>query len=268
MPGYTMRYSSYVGFVSPPNSFENSPQHFLQLVDGDAIGVTQHVVHMPDFEYVGLSEHDSNAAAVELESFENGVAALADAQAEIVAQVGCYWAMPFHADDEAARRLEAELSDKHGVRVVLVWNAMVDALRVVGARKLSLATGYYRPEWTARSVAYLESAGFEILWAGDVVDQGIVADLEGKMAIEKATRWDYPDHIVRAACLDAAARAPEAEAVVQIGAGMRPALQIAAIEDETGLPLVATDFCLYWAVLKAAGVPARAGSGRLLGTTR
>ena len=72
MPDYTMRYSSYVGFVSPPNSFDNSPQHFLQLVDGDTVGVTQHVVHMPDFEYVGLSEHDSNAAAVELESFENG----------------------------------------------------------------------------------------------------------------------------------------------------------------------------------------------------
>ena len=118
MPNYTMRYGSYVGFVSPPNSFENSPQHFLQLVDGDTIGVTQHVVHMPDFEYVGLSEHDSNAAAIELESFENGIVALADAQAEIVAQVGCYWAMPFHADDEAARQLETELSHKHGVRVV------------------------------------------------------------------------------------------------------------------------------------------------------
>lgn len=44
MSGLSMRYASYVGFVSPPNSFENSPQHFLQLVPDNAIGVTQHVV--------------------------------------------------------------------------------------------------------------------------------------------------------------------------------------------------------------------------------
>ena len=49
---------------------------------------------------------------------------------------------------------------------------------------------------------------------------------------------------------------------------MRPVLQVAAIEDETGMPVVATDFCLYWAVLTAAGVPAKAGCGRLLGTIR
>ena len=46
----------------------------------------------------------------------------------------------------------------------------------------------------------------------------------------------------------------------------RPVLQINSIEGAAGILLVATDFSLYWAVLKAAGMRARPGNGHLFDT--
>jgi len=38
------------------------------------------------------------------------------------------------------------------------------------------------------------------------------------------------------------------------------------VEGETGKPLVASDFALYWAMLKHLGLPAAPGYGSLLST--
>ena len=61
------RYECYVGFASPPNSFECSPQHFLHVAPDAAVGVIQHVIHAPEFEYTGLSEHGTDEARSELD---------------------------------------------------------------------------------------------------------------------------------------------------------------------------------------------------------
>jgi len=110
----------------------------------------------------------------------------------------------------------------------------------------------------------LESAGFDIGWHGDLIDLGLVQDHETKLAIEQRTRWDYPDEIVRRACLAAGDRLPDADVVVQAGAGMRPSLQAAAIESAIGKPLVSTDIALFWGILRAANQTARGNSGTLL----
>lgn len=38
------------------------------------------------------------------------------------------------------------------------------------------------------------------------------------------------------------------------------------VEGETGKPLIASDFALYWAMLKHLGLPAAPGYGSLLST--
>ena len=92
----------------------------------------------------------------------------------------------------------------------------------------------------------------------------LVADHDEKLAIEDTTLWDYPDHLMIAAATDAAARAPEADAIVQTGAGFRMLQVVAAVEGMTGMPVVASDFALYWAMLRQLGLTAAPGHGSLL----
>ena len=69
---------------------------------------------------------------------------------------------------------------------------------------------------------------------------------------------------MEAAAVDAHRQAPEADAIVQTGAGFRM-LQVAdAVEERTGTPLVASDTALYWAMLSELGLSAVPGHGSLL----
>lgn len=255
------RFDAYIGFVSPPASFEYSAQQFLDVCAG-SVGVIQHLTHYPDAAY-GMQVHDG---ARRLEALRDGIAGLRDAGATIIAQFGGYWSLPYAPNIERARQLEWELSQEFGVTVILNWTAIADALHSIDAKRISVTTGYYRPDWSAATVNFLESAGFELLWSGDIADQGIVDGHAGKVAIETATGWDYPDHIVKQTCIDAAHRAPECDAVLQTGAGMRTTYSVAAIESATEKTLIATDLSMFWAVMKAAGVPAKDNCGALLGS--
>ncbi|MCP5028764.1 MAG: hypothetical protein GY929_21020, partial [Actinomycetia bacterium] len=87
-----------------------------------------------------------------------------------------------------------------------------------------------------------------------------------KLRIEAETLWDYPNHLMAAAAIDAHARAPQADAVVQTGAGFRMLQVVDTVEGQTGTPLVASDFALYWAMLRHLGLSAAPGHGHLLGT--
>ena len=259
MTSYRPRFKNYVGFVSAPASFDFSLQQFLDVC-GDEVGVVQHMAHYPDADY-GSRVHDGPRR---LEFLKDGIAGLRDAGARVVAQCGGYWSLSYVPDLATARELEQSLSNEFGVQVILNWTAIVDALRSFDVSRISVATGYYRPAWTEASVAFLESAGFEVLWAGDLIDQGILPDEEAKLEIEAATMWDYPDELVQAACVEAAKLAPDCDAVCQTGAGMRLNYVVESVESETGKPLVSTDLAIYWAVLRAAGLNGEPGNGRLI----
>ena len=258
-PAWGKRFEAYIGIVSAPASFDYNLQQFLGLCAGRA-GVMQQMPYYPEAEY-GAEVADGERR---LTSLRDSIRGLVAANAEIVAQAGGYWSLAYAPDLQTARRLEAELADEFGVEVILNWAAIVDALQSVGARRISVTTGYYRPAWSAATVSFLESAGFELVWTGDIIDQGIVADSAERQAIEDATGWDYPDDIVEQTCVDAARRAPDCDAVLQTGAGMRTSHVAAAVEAATGKPLVATDTSLHWAIMQRANLRARPGSGQLL----
>ncbi len=69
-----------------------------------------------------------------------------------------------------------------------------------------------------------------------------------------------------AAAVGAWEAAPEADAIVQTGAGFRMLQVVDTIEGQTGTPVVASDFALYWAMLRELGLPAAPGYGSLLAT--
>ena len=81
---------------------------------------------------------------------------------------------------------------------------------------------------------------------------------------EAATLWDYPDADMIAACVKAHEAAPMADAIVQTGAGFRMLQVVKAAEGLTGKPIVASDFALYWAMLRELKLQAAPGYGSLL----
>ena len=253
------RYRSYAGFVTTPQYFDDSPQQFLQIAPVGT-GILQRVNHIPDYEY----ELDERAANFGL--LEESAICLGRSSCEVVGQVGTNWVHCTGTSPADIERICVGISERAGARFLMAGHCLVEGLRELGAQTITIANGYYRPDWSSGINRYLQAAGFDILWAGDLVDQGLVADEDEKLRIEADTLWDYPNHLMLAAAVDAHDRAPEADAIVQTGAGFRMLQVVDTVEGRTGTPLVASDFALYWAMLKELGLTAAPGHGALLST--
>lgn len=251
------RYSAYAGFVTTPQYFDDSPQQFLQVAP-TGTGILQRVNHIPDYEYE-LAERAKN-----FDLLEESAICLGRSFCQVIGQVGSNWV---HCDGTSPTEIEricADISERAGAPFFMAGHCLVEGLRELGARTITIANGYYRPDWSAGINGYLEAAGFEVLWAGDLIDQGLVADHDEKLSIEAETLWDYPNHLMIAAAVDAHRRAPEADAIVQTGAGFRMLQVVDTVEGQTGTPVVGSDFALYWRMLKELGLTAAPGYGALL----
>ena len=251
------RYDLRAGFVTTPRYFDDSPQQFLQVAP-DRTGVIQRVTHIDDYGF------DLGERSRHFDLLREGAICLGEAHCQVIGQVGSNWVHCMGTSPDDIAGICADISQAAGAPFFMAGHCLVEALRAIDARSITVVNGYYRPDWSAGINAYLEAAGFEILWSGDLVDQGIVADHDAKLAIEADTFWDYPDDIMIAAALDAARRAPDADAIVQTGAGFRMVQVVDAIERQTNKTVVASDFALYWAMLRHAGASAQPGHGRLL----
>ena len=251
------RYRARAGFVTTPKYFDDSPQQFLQVAPSGT-GVLQRVNHIPDYDWE-LEERATNFGLL-----EESAVCLGQSHCEVIGQVGTNWV---HCNETSPAEI-VEICDRisaaSGAAFFMAGQSIVDGLRALRARTITVVNGYYRPDWSAGINAYLEASGLEILWSGDLVDQGLVTDHREKLAIEAATLWDYPDHLMIAASIDAHRRAPAADAIVQTGAGFRMLQVIDAVEGHTGTPVVASDTALYWAMLRHLGLPANPGHGALL----
>lgn len=262
MPSHTVsprqrRYRAYAGFVTTPGYFDDSPQQFLDVAPS-ATGILQRVLHVPDYRYE-LEDRADNFGLL-----EEAAECLALSHCEVIGQVGSNWV---HCQGTSPAEIVAfcdELSARIGARFLMAGQCLVEGLRAVGASRVTIANGYFRPDWSAGINSYLEAAGFEILYAGDLIDQGLVADHEEKLSIEAATLWDYPNHLMIAAAVGAHESAPGADAIVQTGAGFRMLGVVDTVEGLTGTPVVGSDFALYWAMLKELGLQATPGYGVLL----
>ncbi len=253
------RYRAYAGFVTTPQYFDDSPQQFLQIAP-KGTGILQRVNHIPDYAYE-LGQRAQNFGVL-----EESAICLGRSFCQAIGQVGTNWVHCNGTSPDDIRRICDDISDKAGARFFMAGHCLVDALQEIGAKRITVVNGYYRNDWSRGINGYLEAAGFEILWAGDLIDQGILASHEEKLRIEAETLWDYPDHIMTAAALDAHARAPLADAIVQTGAGFRMLQVVDGIEGQSGKPVIASDFALYWAMLKHLGLTAAPGYGHLLST--
>ena len=255
------RYIAHAGFVTTPRYFDDSPQQFLQVAPAKT-GILQRVNHVENYKYE-LSERVNNFGLL-----EESAQCLAESHCDVVGQVGSNWVHCNDTSPDDIQHICDKISNKIGVPFLMAGQCLVEGLKAIGAKKIAVANAYYRDDWSAGINRYLTQAGFEILWAGDIIAQGIVRDHEEKLEIEKTTYWDYPDHIMIEAAVRAGKSAPDADAIVQTGAGFRMLQVVDAAEGATGKPIIGSDFALYWAMLKALGLPANHGYGYLLSTLK
>ncbi len=252
------RYRGYVGFVTTPRFFDDSPQQFLAVAP-EGIGVCQRVLHVPDYAY-GLDQRARNFGLL-----EEAAECLAAAHCQVVGQAGTNWVHTKGTTPDEIAAFCDDLSDRMGARFLMAGHCIVEALRTLGARTIAVSNAYYRDDWRDGINRYLTQAGFEILSSGHMRDQGLYASLEEQVAVEEATVWDHPDRDVLESIRLAHAAAPTADAVVQTGSGFRTTPHVAGLEAECGKPVVASDGALYWAMLRELdlGDPV-AGRGALL----
>ncbi len=253
------RYRAYAGFVTTPQYFDDSPQQFLQVAP-KGTGILQRVNHIEEYRY------ELDQRATHFGVLEESAICLGRSFCEVIGQVGSNWVHCTGTSPTEIEAICADISAKAGAPFFMAGHCLVEGLREIGAETITVANGYFRSDWRDGINGYLEAAGFRILWAGNLVDQGILADLDEMLEVEAATLWDYPNNLMISAAVDAHSRAPKADAIVQTGAGFRMLQVVDTIEGHTLTPVVASDFALYWAMLKELGLPAAPGHGHLLST--
>ncbi len=255
------RYLAHAGFVTTPRYFDDSPQQFLEVAPAKT-GILQRVNHVEKYQYQLSQRRDHFSLLGE------SAQCLAEAKCHVIGQVGSNWVHCNGTSPDDIIRICDDISAKIGVPFFMAGQCLVEGLKAIGAKKITVVNGYYRDDWSAGINGYLTKAGFEILWAGDLIAQGIVKDHDEKLAIEEITFWDYPNYMMLAATIDAHKRAPKADAIVQTGAGFRMLQIVDSAEGITGKPVIASDFALYWAMLKALGLSANYGYGSLLASLK
>lgn len=138
----------------------------------------------------------------------------------------------------------ASLGKAAGLPVSTASLAIFEALRHLGAKRLCLVSPY--PEWlTARSVAYWEGGGMAI-------DQ-MVKMSETFRAYEMTTED----------VLQALARVKgDCDAIVVSGTGLITLPAILASAPSTAAPLLSSNICGAWLLLRQLGMPATSTLGR------
>jgi maleate cis-trans isomerase len=254
------RYQGYAGFVTTPRYFDDAVQQFLSVAP-PVVGVMQRVLHVPGYDY-GLDERARNFSLL-----EEAAEALALSNCQVVGQVGTNWVhCRGTTGPDDIRRFCDEVQERTGVPFVMAGQCIVDALEQMGAERIAVTNGYYRDDWRDGINRYLEQAGFELVTSGHMRDQGIYPSLEAQLEVEDATVWDHPATDIVKTVLCAHEAAPDADVIVQTGAGMRVAPHIPTLEAIVDKPIVASDNATFWAMLRVLdlGIPVR-DHGALLG---
>ena len=172
-----------------------------------------------------MAEFSLDHIAEALPAMQEAAQDLAVAGADVVAQYGIPFSL-IHA--ERARETQSRVADAAGIPVVLMGTAMLDALDHLGVHRVAI----------------------------------IVSSVE---EVDRLA-WEHDAAVTKAHVLTTAERAGHrVDAIAVCGGGLRLLGHAAELEAATGLPMVAGDLALFWAILKAIGAkPRSTGWGRLL----
>lgn len=252
-----------VGFTCPPHDFDGAPSDFLRM-SPETVGVHGRMLHVPDYKHE-LSQRKQNFAL--LEEF---VECMANNGADVCGQVGSNWVHASGLGVDGIRDHCAMLSDKFETPFHMAGYAMVEALRDQGIEKVALNGVYHWPSWWQGTVEFLKEAGFDVIWAGNFVDQGF---FETQQEVNDQI-WVFDGDLAQKSFEYVADKAPHADAYLANGMcnfrrasdGLPQrfvALEV-GLEATLGKPVITHDNALYWRIMKTLGIAPITQQGSLL----
>ncbi len=141
----------------------------------------------------------------------------------------------------AAPRLRDFVEDTVGLPATLASDAVLEALKTLGARRIGLVTPYV-PEANRNVEAYFAALGLSVASAA-----GVSSAQKGRV---------YTSRINEAEVRDAFARVdtPDVEVLVQVGTALVCAGFVADLEAHHDKPVVAVNTATYWLALRQHGI--------------
>ncbi|MCV0424652.1 MAG: hypothetical protein K5905_04205 [Roseibium sp.] len=252
-----------VGFTCPPHDWDAAPSDFLRISPA-SVGVHGWMLHVPDYRHK-LDQRTQNFGM--LEEFAS---LMANNGADVCAQVGSNWVHASGLGVQGVADFCKKLSDRHGFAFHMAGYAMVEALRAMNVEKVALNAVYHWPEWWQGTVDFLREAGFDVIWAGNFVDQGWFETQEDVNAL----RWIFDGDLAQRSFEYVAEKAPNADAYIangmvnfRTGPGGLPQriLHVTPeLEEMLGKPVIAHDTALYWRVFQSLDLAPIGNHGRLL----
>lgn len=255
-----------VGFTAPPMDFDAAPTDFLRIAP-ESVGVHGRLLHLPGYA------HELKQRANNFHLLEEVVHCMANSGADAVGQVGTNWVHCNGTDADDIRKFCREMTEKYETPFHMAGMCLVEACESLNVSKIALNAVYFWPDWRDGVVRFLKSAGLEIIWYGNFVDQGFYDD---QQTVNDLT-WIFPGDLALKSVQYVAEQAPNAEAILVNGMpnwrrddGMpqRTISRVVELEAAIGKPVISSDFALYWGVFRSLGVAPVGNNGILLSSLR
>lgn len=251
-----------VGFTAPPHDFDAAPSDFLRIAPR-SVGAHGRLLHVDSYQ------HQLGQRAKNFHLLEEVVQCMANAGADVVGQVGTNWVHAGGTNCDDIRAYTKRISETYETPFHMAGLCLVEALEDLGINKIALNSVYFWPDWRDGVSRFLRSADLDLLYAGNMVDLGIY---ETQEEVNDLT-WIFPGEHAVESVIRTAERAPGAEAILingmpnwrgPDGVPERTLHRVQEMEDAVGLPIISSDFALYWRIFKTLEVKPVDAPGRLL----
>ena len=235
-----------IGFLIP----SANPTVEREMYELAPAGVSVHFQRMVASGPVGTWANLQSRAASHLEHMDQTVEAIANVKPDVIVLAHTATSYVLGRDGEA--KLSSRIREKTGIPFISALGSAVEALKVLGVRKVALGTAYDEA-LTLKGKEVLESYGVQVVsavWLRDVTS--IFEETEARV---------YG--------LGRQADRREAEAVFFSGVGLHTLGVLGALEADLGKPVISSASAMMWNALRLARVGAPvSGYGRLLELTR
>ena len=235
-----------IGFLVSPGN----PTVELEMFALAPPQVSVHFTRMVAHGAVGAQDGLLERTRTQIAHVAENAALLAMVRPKVIAMAHTAMSATLGAAGEAD--LVARMEREHGIPFITAFGSVLAALARLGATRVALGTPYDAGA-TARTRAYLEAQGIEVVSEGRLEGVTNIYDETAARARELARRVDVP----------------AAQAVFLSGLGMPTVATLEAMERDLGKPVVSAAAAMMWNALRVAGEPAPlAGFGRLLAERR